>query len=165
MDELPNVFTTSFEFDRGGARVSRVGTRAGADALGASVYELDPGARWADLHVHYANEEMIVVLAGRPTLHTLEGSRDLVPGEVVACLRGRRGAHRLENSSDEVARVLIVSTRQMPELVEYPERGDVFAMSEPPFTDAPLDESYGRVLRVFHKDDAFAVPPDEKPPS
>ena len=162
MDDEANLFTTSFDFDRGGARVARVGARAGAHALGASVYELDPGARWADLHVHYANEEMIVVLAGRPTLHTLEGSRELAPGEMVACPRGRRGAHRLENASGEVARVLIVSTQQMPELVEYPERGDVFAMTEPPYTGAPLDDSYGRVLRVFHKDDAFAVPPDEK---
>jgi uncharacterized cupin superfamily protein len=39
------------------------------------VYVIQPGSRWADLHVHYANEEMIVVLDGSPTLHTLDGSR------------------------------------------------------------------------------------------
>ena len=82
--------------------------------LGATVYELEPGARWADLHVHYANEELIVVLAGTPTLHTLGGSRKLSAGEVVSCRRGMEGAHRLENESEEPARVLIVSTMLMP---------------------------------------------------
>ncbi|MBD0329325.1 MAG: cupin domain-containing protein [Thermoleophilia bacterium] len=161
-----NVFTTGWDFAHAGASAAAVGRRAGAERLGATVYELLPGARWADLHVHYANEELIVVLAGTPTLHMLEGSRRLERGDVVACLRGRRGAHRLENASDEVARVLIVSTMVMPEVVEYPERpngGGVFVMTEPPFTGAPLDESRGRILRVFERDAGFPVPPDEGP--
>ena len=155
-----NVFTDDWEFSHRGASVARVGQRAGAELLGASVYELEPGARWADLHVHYANEEMIVVLAGSPTLHTLEGSRELAPGDVVACLRGRRGAHRLENESREPARVMIVSTNTMPEVVQYPERDDVFVMTEAPFSDAPLDEQRGRILRVFERAAGRPVPPD-----
>jgi uncharacterized cupin superfamily protein len=74
-------------------------TAAGAELLGATVYALEPGAKWADLHIHFANEEMIVVLAGTPTVHTLDESRELATGEVVVCPRGRRGAHRLENLS------------------------------------------------------------------
>jgi uncharacterized cupin superfamily protein len=161
-----NVYTTAYDFGRSGVSAAAVGRRAGAEALGATVYELEPGARWADLHVHYANEELIVVLSGTPTVHTLEGSRRLDPGDVVACPRGRRGAHRLENASEEAARVMIVSTMVMPEVVEYPERPDgsgVFVMTEPPYTDAPLDESVGRLLRVFRRDDGFPVPPDEGP--
>ncbi len=134
------------------------------ERLGATVYELQPGARWADLHVHYANEELIVVLEGTPTLHTLDGARRLERGAVVACPTGRRGAHRLENASDAVARVLIVSTLLMPEVVEYPERpdgGSVFVMTEPPYTGAPLDERIGRIVRVFRRDDGRPVPPDE----
>jgi hypothetical protein len=37
---------------------------------------------------------MIIVLAGRPSLRTLEGIRELAPGDVVACPVGRQGAHR-----------------------------------------------------------------------
>jgi uncharacterized cupin superfamily protein len=158
-----NIFTTSWDFERHGTSVAGLGARAGTELLGASVYELEPGARWADLHIHYANEELIVVLAGTPTVHMLEGGRRLAPGDVVACLRGRRGAHRLENESGEVARVLIVSTLVMPEVVEYPERpdgGSVFVMTEPPYTAEPLDESRGRLLRVFRLDDGSPVPPD-----
>ncbi len=145
-----------------------MGLRAGTELLGATVYELEPGARWADLHVHYANEELIIVVAGTPTVHTLDGSRTLAPGDVVACPRGRRGAHRLENRSEEVARVLIVSTMVMPDVVEYPERPDgagVFVMTEPPYTGAALDEARGRILRVFRLDDGTPVPPDEGPTS
>jgi uncharacterized cupin superfamily protein len=156
-----NVFTTDWDFERGGVGLASVGRNSGAELLGATVYELEPGARWADLHIHYANEELIVVIAGTPTLRTLEGERELATGEVVACLRGRRGAHCLENRSEEPARVLIVSTMTMPELVEYPERDDVFVMTEPPWTGAELDQAKGRVLRVFHRPDAHPVPPDE----
>jgi uncharacterized cupin superfamily protein len=155
-----------WDFEHRGVSAAAVGRRAGTEALGATVYELTAGARWADLHFHHANEELIVVLAGAPTLHTLEGSRRLRPGDVVGCPPGRRGAHRLENTSDEVARVLIVSTMAMPDVVEYPERpdgGGVFVMTEPPYTDAPYDEARGRVLRVFRRDDGWPVPPDQGP--
>ena len=141
-------------------RRARLGRQAGSEKLGASLFELPPGASSFPLHVHHANEELIVVLAGRPTVHTLEGSRELAPGEVVACPRGRRGAHRLENASDEVARVVIVSTMRMPDVVEYPERDTIFVLTEPPYTDAPLDPGFGRVLRVFKRDDGRPVPPE-----
>ena len=52
---------------------SRIGRQTGARELGASLFELPPGATSFPLHIHYANEEMLVVLAGRPTLDTLAG--------------------------------------------------------------------------------------------
>jgi uncharacterized cupin superfamily protein len=157
----PNVFAGDADFTLPtGVSVYGMGKRAGMDLLGATVYELQPGARWADLHVHYANEELILVLAGMPTLHTLVGSRQLQAGDIVACPRGRRGAHRLENAGSDPARVLIVSTMLMPEIVEYPEDGRVFVMTEPPYTDTPFDDEKGRILRVFKRDDANPVPPD-----
>jgi uncharacterized cupin superfamily protein len=155
-----NIYTDKADFEHEGVLDAAVGHRAGAELLGASVYELAPGARWGRLHIHYANEEMIVVISGRPTLYTLEGRRELAPGEVVACLRGPQGAHRLENHSDAPTRVLIVSTMLMPEIVEYPEHGEAFAMTEPPYTDAPYDPKRGRLLRGFKKSDARPVPPD-----
>jgi uncharacterized cupin superfamily protein len=157
----PNVFAEDADFTLPtGVSVYGMGKRAGMELLGATVYELEPGARWAALHVHHANEELILVLAGTPTLHTLDGSRELQVGDVVACPRGRKGAHRLENAGGEPARVVIVSTMLMPEIVEYPEDGRVFVMTEPPYTDAPLDPDKGRILRVFKRDDANPVPPD-----
>jgi uncharacterized cupin superfamily protein len=159
---MRNVFASEFGFERDGVvAASVIDSDTGAELLGGTVYELAPGSRWAALHVHYANEEALVVLTGIPTLHTLEGSRELAAGEVVTFPRGRRGAHRIENCSGEKARVLIVSTMHMPELVEYPERGEVFIMTEPPYGTGVRDpDEYGRILRGFKTADGEPVPPD-----
>src|SRR5438046_4298512 len=97
-------------------RRARLGRQAGAEALGASLFELPPGASSFPLHVHHANEEMIVVLSGRPTLHTIDTERELEPGELVASPAGRRGAHRLDTHGSEPVRFLDVSTLNAPEV-------------------------------------------------
>src|SRR2546421_2438456 len=107
-------------------RRARLGRQAGSEKLGVSVFELPPGASSFPLHVHHANEELIVVLAGRPTLRTLDSERRLEPREVVACPAGRRGAHRLDNREEEPVRVLIVSTMLAPELNEDPDSGKLW---------------------------------------
>jgi uncharacterized cupin superfamily protein len=161
MAEQANVFTTEWDFAHEGVALSGVAKEAGSELLGATVYEVQPGARWADLHLHYANEELIVVLAGHADAAHARGSRKLAAGEVVACRRGKEGAHRLENESEEAARVLIVSTMLMPEVVEYPERDHVFLMTEVPYTEGLNDPAaYGRILRVFERAEGRPVPPD-----
>jgi uncharacterized cupin superfamily protein len=156
----PNVFDAGPDFELEGVVMREVARHAGAEALGATAYELAPGAKWADLHFHHANEELLLVVEGAPTLYDLDGSRRLRTGDVVAFPTGRRGAHRLTNESEAVARFLIVSTMAMPEVVEYPESGRVFVMSEPPWTDAEYDPLRGRVIRSFAKADGRPVPPD-----
>jgi uncharacterized cupin superfamily protein len=161
MADDANVFTDRWDFSFEGASAAPVGKRAGSGLLGATVYELEPGAKWANLHFHHANEELIIVVDGTPTVRTLDGDRELVAGEVVACPVGRAGAHCLENRAEKTARVLIVSTMNMPEIVEYPERDDAFVMTEPPYTEgSPEGETRGRLLRVFHRKDGAPVPPD-----
>jgi len=58
-------------------RRARLGLQAAGQKLGASVFELPPGASSLPMHVHHANEELIVVRASRPTLRILEGERTL----------------------------------------------------------------------------------------
>jgi uncharacterized cupin superfamily protein len=155
-----NIFTAKPDFELPGVKMWSAAQNAGAELLGATYYELDADAKWADLHAHHANEELLVVLEGTPTVYTQEGGTELSPGDVVSFLRGLRGLHRLENHSAEPARFLMVSTMVMPDLVEYPERGRAFVMTEPPYTDAPYDPGRGRVLRVFDIDAGRPVPPD-----
>ena len=154
-----NLYTSEWDVERGGAGVARVGKRAGSEHLGASVYELAPHSKAGELHAHHANEELIVVLSGTPTLRTPEGDRVLAPGAVVACRTGMQGAHALANRSEEPARVLIVSTLRMPDVVEYPERDEVFVMTEPPYGEADAGPA-GRLLRVYPRGDGRPVPPD-----
>jgi uncharacterized cupin superfamily protein len=136
MEGMANLFEPEWDAEQDEPpftwRRARLGRQAGSEQLGASLFELPPGAAAFPLHVHHANEEMLLVVSGRPTLRTLEGERELVPGEVVAFPTGPRGAHRVDNRTDEPVRVLFVSTMLAPELSEYPDSGKAYAMSRAP---------------------------------
>jgi uncharacterized cupin superfamily protein len=118
---------------------ARLGRQAGSRELGASVFEVPPGASTFPLHAHYANEEIVVVLTGRPTLRTADGERTLKAGDVVSLTTGRAGAHRIDNPTDEPVRVLIVSTMVGPDLVEHLDSEKIYARSYPPGADPPSD--------------------------
>jgi uncharacterized cupin superfamily protein len=141
---MPNLFEPEWETGQDRSpfswRRARLGRQAGAEKLGASLFELAPGCSTFPLHVHHANEELIVVVTGHPTLRTLDGERELVPGEVVACPVGRAGAHRLDNHGDEAARVLVVSTMIAPELNEYPDSGKLRASTYAPGGESGEDD-------------------------
>jgi uncharacterized cupin superfamily protein len=139
----PNVDNPAWEAEQDQGpfrwRRARVGKQAGAQELGASVFDVPPGASMFPLHVHYANEEMLVVLSGRPTLRTIDGERVLAAGEVVLCPTGRAGAHRVDNRADEPARILVVSTMIGPDVVEHLDSEKVYARSYPPGADRPAN--------------------------
>ena len=69
-----------------------VGRRLGGALLGASLYELPPDQESWPYHFHYANEELLIVLDGRPTLRTPECERELAPGDAAIFVRGPEGA-------------------------------------------------------------------------
>lgn len=127
----PNVFGEEWQrtMEQGsfGVRGTRVGTQAGATRVGLTVYELDPGKKNLPYHAHFGVEEVIVVLRGTPTLRSPEGERVLEEGEVVACPPGRAGAHQLINRGDSVARFIMVSSKALADLIEYPDSGKISA--------------------------------------
>lgn len=129
-------------------RAARVGAAAGAERLGATLYEIDPGGVGSPFHLHHANEELIVVLSGRPTLRTSDGIRQLEPGDVVACPAGRRGAHQLQNNTDAPVRALVVSTMVYPEVAELPDTEKVLAQTAPPGTPERLALAFPREAEV-----------------
>lgn len=105
-------------------RAVRLAQHAGARRLAANLYELEPGAKVSPLHFHHANEELLLVLAGTPTLRVGPGEeRVLDPGAVVAFPVGRAGTHQVLNRSSEPARVLICATNELPEVAEQVEDG------------------------------------------
>ena len=160
MAPRPNVFAETFSIDRGDLRVERVASQAGAQQLGGTLYELAPGAEGVPLHLHYGMEELAVVIAGTPTLRTLEGDVELAAGDVVAFPRGRRGAHTLANRSGTPARYLMVSTKVMPEIVEYPEQGTVRVLTRSPWEPPdPNQDPADRVALLFDRSDAKEDPP------
>lgn len=134
---MPKVFNlySSDEWDRTEDRPGwrskdvSVGTRIGAELIGGSMYELEPGDRLWPYHTHHANEEWLLVVRGHPTLRTPDGERDLEEGDLVAFPRGDRGLHQVSNPTDVPIRVLMLSTMIVPEILEYPDSGKVGATS------------------------------------
>jgi uncharacterized cupin superfamily protein len=80
-----NLFDPEFDdtSERDGfrGRRARLGRQAGAEHLGASLFELEPGCAAFPLHYHLGNEEMLVVVSGEAALRTFDGERRLVRPE------------------------------------------------------------------------------------
>jgi uncharacterized cupin superfamily protein len=71
------------------SKFAGVGRRVGAEQIGATVSETEPGERLWPYHAQHSNEEWLVVLRGQPTLRTPEGEQTLAEGDVVCFLRGK----------------------------------------------------------------------------
>jgi uncharacterized cupin superfamily protein len=113
------------------ARAMRLGARAGARELGATLYEIDPGGTMAPYHAHHGNEELLLVLSGTPELRTPDGTRELAAGATVAFVRGPAGAHSVVNRSGGPVRLLIFSTMNYPEVDEHLDTGTWLAVLGP----------------------------------
>jgi hypothetical protein len=104
-----NLFSNDWDEHRAnpGSAWSRasVGRRLGGELLGASLYHLPPGQWSWPYHAHYGNEELLVVLDGRPTLRTPDG-RARVAGrrhdDLSAPARGRSPGHQPLRSAGTV---------------------------------------------------------------
>jgi len=96
--------------------MTSLGSEIGAERLGGSVYELDPGESVCPYHYEGVEEEWLVVLTGAPVLRDPDGEHELVEGDVVCFRRGPDGGHKVTNRADAVVRILMLSTIPANEL-------------------------------------------------
>jgi quercetin dioxygenase-like cupin family protein len=75
--------------------------------MGLSRWELAPGQ--PPYRYRLAARELVLVLDGRPTLHSRQGRRELAEGELVGLEPGRDGACQLVNGTRENVRFLAFS--------------------------------------------------------
>jgi len=120
----------TFNHDRGDPEGFRAGTlRLGPDVraeqTGVSVYEIPPGQAVCPYHYEYGEEEWALVIAGRPTVRTPEGSEQLDPFEVVFFPTGPAGAHQIRNDTDQPVRILLFSNVVYPTATAYPDSDKV----------------------------------------
>jgi len=106
---------------------ARLGTGTAAIKLGASVDTLAPGKRGCPYHFHHAQEELFVVLEGRGTLRVAGELLPIRAGDVVFIPPGPAYPHQIINSSDAPLKYLSISTRESPEICEYPDSGKYLA--------------------------------------
>jgi uncharacterized cupin superfamily protein len=126
---MPNIYEPDFEPDERPAgfkcRRARIGYDLGTELIGCSLWELPPGEAAYPYHFHYADEELILVLRGRPTLRTPEGTRELSEGEAVRFPLGEEGAHQLRNDTDEDVTFVAISSHGRPDVVVYPDSNKI----------------------------------------
>jgi len=125
--EIANVLTVACDdgMEHEGFRIRelQLGPRLGAELIGGSVYDVDPGKKLWPYHLNHANEEWLLVLRGHPTLRTPEGKRELSEGDIACFPRGASGAHQVSNNTEEPVRILMISSRILPDILEYPDSG------------------------------------------
>jgi uncharacterized cupin superfamily protein len=131
-----NIFDPQFDEERDWdgfrAHRARIGRQLRTERIGASFWELPPGEAAYPYHYHLAEEELLVILSGRPALRTPDGWRDLEPGEAVSFPTGENGAHQLVNRGDEPVRFVAVSTQSGPDVVIQPDSDKVGAFERRP---------------------------------
>jgi uncharacterized cupin superfamily protein len=101
-------------------RRARLGRQVGSEKLSMSLWELPAGEAAYPFHFHLAEEEIVVVLEGAPSLRTPAGWREMEEGEVVSFLVGEDGAHQIVNRTEEPIRFLAISNQQ-PDIVVRPD--------------------------------------------
>lgn len=106
-------------------RATRVGPKIGASRMGMSIYDLPPGQAICPYHFEWSDKEWLLVVAGRPTLRTPEGERELEPGDVVCFPEGPDGAHLVRNAGEGDVRVALLSTKSPIGVAEYPDSDKV----------------------------------------
>ncbi|KQU76779.1 MULTISPECIES: cupin domain-containing protein [unclassified Rhizobacter] len=106
---------------------ARLAKGTAALKLGASIDVVAPGKRSCPYHFHYAQEEMFIVLEGEGTLRVAGEHLPLTAGDVVFIPPGPEYPHQIINTSDAPLKYLSISTKDSPEVVEYPDSGKYLA--------------------------------------
>ena len=130
---MPNIYEPAFEPDERPAgfkaRRARIGYDLGTELIGCSLWELPPGEAAYPYHFHYADEELILVLRGRPTLRTPQGTRERARARRWASRSARRA--RCGNDTDEDVTFVAISSSGRPDVVVYPDSNKIGVGSPP----------------------------------
>jgi uncharacterized cupin superfamily protein len=98
-----------------------IGSRLGAQRIGAAVYEAEAGYPIWPYHYHHGVEEWLYVIDGAPVLREPPGERTLTPGDLVRFPAGHLGAHTLKGPG----RFVIFDTENGTYMSVYPDSDKV----------------------------------------
>jgi uncharacterized cupin superfamily protein len=111
---------------------ARLARGTAARKLGASIDTVAPGMRSCPYHFHHAQEEMFIVLDGSGTLRVAGELLPISTGDIAFIPPGPQYPHQIINTSDAPLKYLSISTRESPEVCEYPDSGKYLAMASLP---------------------------------
>ncbi len=109
---------------------ARLALGTAAQKLGISVDTVAPGNRSCPYHFHHAQEELFIVIEGEGTLRIAGEMLPVRASDVVFIPPGPEYPHQFINTSSKPLKYLSVSTRESPEVCEYPDSGKFIAMAK-----------------------------------
>ncbi|OWQ93734.1 auxin-binding protein [Roseateles aquatilis] len=112
------------------ARGVRLAPGTAARKLGASYDIVEPGKCTCPYHLHFAQEEMFIVLEGHGTLRVAGELLPIKAGDVMFIPAGPEYSHQILNTSDAPIKYLSISTMEQPEVCLYPDSGKFMAETE-----------------------------------
>jgi len=103
-------------------RKQAIGDAGGLTQFGAHIITLPPNSWSSQRHWHSAEDELVMILDGHPTLIDDSGETPLKPGDITAHPAGNGNGHHMKNESDKDVRFLVIGTKH-PEKdhVHYPD--------------------------------------------
>ncbi|MDE2789493.1 MAG: cupin domain-containing protein [Paracoccaceae bacterium] len=121
---------------RFGATVAPIADRIGLTQLGCMYTVVEPGRRAFPFHNHLGNDEMFVILEGEGVYRYGETESSVKAGDICGAPKGGPDtAHQLINTGSSSLRYLSISTRNDPDVVEYPDSGKFAAVAIQPGPD------------------------------
>ncbi|WP_114239268.1 cupin domain-containing protein [Dyella sp. C9] len=130
------------------ARLGRFSTHIGATKLGYNITAVPPGKRAFPFHCHHFNEEMFFILEGEGEVRFGKERHSIRKGDIIACPPGGpERAHQIINTGEVEMLYLAVSTKETPEICEYPDTGKYAVMAEFP----PAEDGSQQSFRVVSK--------------
>ena len=110
--------------DRFGSVITPIGPVIGTKALGCMLHVVEPGKTAFPFHCHHGNEELFVILSGSGEYRIGEARYPVSAGDICAApAGGPETAHQLSNTGEEPLKYLGLSTKNDPDVVEYPDSG------------------------------------------
>lgn len=98
-----------------------------ARKLGCGIDIVPPGKQSCPYHCHHAQEELFIVLEGSGTLRVAGERLPITAGDVVFIPAGPEYPHHILNTSDAPLKYLSLSTKEVPEVCEYPDSDKLLA--------------------------------------
>ena len=111
------------------ARGAHLSAGTAARKMGASVDIIPPGQQTCPYHFHHAQEEMFIILEGHATLRVAGERLPIGPGDVIFIPPGPEYPHHIVNTGTEPLKYISLSTKEYPEVCEYPDSGKLMAFS------------------------------------
>lgn len=129
-------------------QAGRIGGVTGMRDLGAQYVVVPPGKTAFPFHAHRNNEEMFVILDGEGSYRQGEARWPIRAGDVISAVAGDAAtAHQILNTGTVDLRYLAISTRNDPDICEYPDSGKFMVASGIPAGGGMMSASFAIIGR------------------